>query len=241
MYGPLKKLLKKIHSIGTFWVAKRTLEHLEAIRTHELALVIDLFPPRGSVLEIGGGTGWQSKALSERGYDVQAIDLPDSTYCEHRVWPIKEYDGRIIPYDDRTFDIVYSSNVLEHVPHVREFQKEIHRVLKPKGCVVHVLPSSSWRLWTNVTTLLKTWRMPTIHGEHARNAFTEMYYFSRRRWSRLFRESGWVIALQAPNRLFYTGESMMDSRLSVRFRRKLSFVLGSSCNVFVLKASDDQR
>ena len=231
----LREILKKIRSFGTFWIAEQTLDYLYAIRMHELGVVLDMLPPEGRVLEVGAGTGWQAKALEYRGYNISAIDLPSSNYHENLVWPVTEYDGKKIPFEDNTFDIVFSSNVLEHIPHIYEFQKEIHRVLKPDGCVLHVLPSSSWRLWTNITHLLKCWTIPNAHGEHAGNSLMEIYYFSRRWWTRLFRETGWVVVAQDSNRLFYTGNSIMDSRLTISIRSKLSRVLGSSCNIFVLR------
>lgn len=235
----LKKVLRKIRSVSTFWIAEQTLQHLEAIRTYELGIVLDMLPPRGRVLEIGGGTGWQARALENRGYDVSAIDIASSNYRANRVWSVTEYDGKNIPFDDNTFSIIFSSNTLEHIPYISEFQKEIHRVLKPNGVAIHVLPSSSWRLWTNITHLLKWWTIPTAHGESAKNSVTEIYYFSRWWWVRLFRETGWKIVAQDSNRLFYTGYSIMDSHLNISMRNKLSYVLGSSCNIFVLSSSDE--
>jgi len=46
---------------------------------------------------------------------------------------------------------VFSSNVLEHVTHLAVILKEIARVTKPDGVVVHILPSSAWRFWTSLT------------------------------------------------------------------------------------------
>ena len=231
----LKNVLRKIRSAGTFWIAQQTLDHLEAIRTYELGIVLDMLPPRGRVLEIGAGTGWQARALENRGYDVSAIDLSSSNYRENRVWLVTEYDGKHIPFEDNAFDIIFSSNTLEHILHIYEFQKEIHRVLKPDGVVLHLLPSSSWCLWTNITHLLKWWTIPNAHGKHAGNSLTEIYYFSRRWWARLFRETGWTVVAQDSNGLFYTGNSIMDSRLNMSIRSKLSRVLGSSCNIFIVR------
>jgi SAM-dependent methyltransferase len=235
----VKQSLKQIRSFGTFWIAEQTLDHLKAIRTHELDVVLNMLPPKGKLLEIGAGTGWQSLALEKRGYSVSAIDLPLSDYVKNRVYPIIDYDGSTIPFPDNTFDIVFSSNVLEHIPHVHAFQKEIHRILKPEGSVLHVLPSSSWRFWTNISHVAKTWwPLPGVHGEHAGNSLAEIYYFSRRWWTRLFAETGWRIVSQDTTGLFYTGASIMDSRLNIDLRRKMSRVCGSSCNVFVLKKSN---
>jgi len=104
----------------------------------------------GDLLEIGAGTGWQSKALSDAGYRVDAIDLPAasdiSNHARNREWPIRDYDGAHIPYPDNSFDIVYSSNVLEHVVDLDTLTAEMRRVLRPGGIALHLLPNSKWRL-----------------------------------------------------------------------------------------------
>jgi len=233
----IKKRLKKIRAFCMFWIAQPTSAHLEAIRLEELDIAHDYLPSEGRLLEIGAGTGWQAQALQDRGYDVSAIDIASSNLREERIWLVTDYDGMKIPFDDNTFDIVFSSNVLEHIPHIFEFQKEIQRVLKPEGIAIHILPSSSWRLWSNMTEMLKNWRLPLVHGEHAGNPFIEIYYFSRWSWSRLFRKTGWTIETLKPIGLFYTGSSIMDFRLSINMRRKLSRVMGSACNFIVLKES----
>lgn len=231
----MKQIFKTMRSYGTFWLAKQSLNHLKNIRNHELEVILELLPPEGRVLEIGAGTGWQAQALAEKGYRVSAIDLPSSKYRKNLVWAVDVYDGKKIPFEENTFDIVFSSNVLEHVPHVYEFQQEIQRVLKPEGCALHILPSSSWRFWTNLTVLVRNWRIPKVHGEQAGNSLMEMYYFSRRWWVGLFRDTGWTVVGLDTTRLFYTGRSIMDSRLGISTRVKLGRVLGNSCNVFVLR------
>jgi SAM-dependent methyltransferase len=133
------------------------LAHLHVLRDHELAFVIDCLRkqrssgPKIHLLEIGAGTGAQARELERRGFHVSAIDLAESNYSEDRVWPVLDYDGKHIPFPDRHFDVVFSSNALEHIPHVAEFQREIGRVLKDDGMAVHVLPSAQWRFWTNVS------------------------------------------------------------------------------------------
>jgi SAM-dependent methyltransferase len=44
-------------------------------------------------------------------------------------------EGNTLPFDDEAFDIVFSSNVIEHIPHVQYlgYLAEISRVLKPGG------------------------------------------------------------------------------------------------------------
>ena len=50
------------------------------------------------------------------------------------------YDGRTIPYPDHHFDIVFCTEVLEHVPEPAELLGEVHRVLKPGGVIIMTTP-----------------------------------------------------------------------------------------------------
>ncbi|MGE5271103.1 MAG: class I SAM-dependent methyltransferase [Thiohalocapsa sp.] len=127
------------------------IEFLHVIRHHEIAMISRYLRPGARVLELGGGTGYQAKLLSERGFDVTSIDLPTTNYREHQVYPVIPYDGRHFPFADRSFDVVFSSNLLEHVEDLAALHRETARVLKPDGYAVHVMPTSAWRLWTMMT------------------------------------------------------------------------------------------
>ena len=104
----------------------------------------------GDLLEIGAGTGWQAKALSAAGFRVEAVDLPVtnalSGHARARAWPIRDYDGAHLPYSDGAFDVIYSSNVLEHVIELDTLNDEMKRVLRPGGVALHLVPNSAWRL-----------------------------------------------------------------------------------------------
>ena len=126
-------------------------EHLKAIRGAEIDTVAARLKPGARVLELGAGTGSQSLDLARRGFDVVAIDLPTSNYADAREFPVIDYDGRTIPFPDRSFDVVFSSNVLEHVRDLDALHAETQRVLKPGGVCIHVLPTDTWRFWTTIS------------------------------------------------------------------------------------------
>ena len=133
-----------------------SIEFLHQIRRHEIAFVERHLPPGKRILEIGGGTGFQAKLLNEHGYDIASIDVPQSNYAEERVFPVLDYDGAVIPFPDDSFDVVFSSNVLEHVRDRRRLYAEIGRVLKPSGFCLHAMPSGTWSFWTIVSHYLST-------------------------------------------------------------------------------------
>lgn len=128
-----------------------SLDWLNTIRAEELAIVREWLVPPLRVLEIGGGTGAQAVALTAAGFEVTSVDLPGSSYAGARLCPIVEYDGRRLPFADGTFEMIYSSNVLEHLLDLASMMAEFRRVLSPTGWCIHVLPTSTWRFWTTAT------------------------------------------------------------------------------------------
>ncbi len=63
-----------------------------------------------------------------------------------------------IPFADHSFDVIYCSHVLEHVPNDRKALRELYRVLKPGG----------WALLQVPITAKKTFEDPTIEDPFER-------------------------------------------------------------------------
>jgi len=129
------------------------IETLHRIRLHEVKRALSIlgcYKNSGTLIEIGAGTGFQSRVFSEHGYTVEAVDLKESTYSGNMVYPVKTYDGVNLPFEDDSFDILFSSNVLEHILKLDSFQREMGRVLKDDGLAIHILPTGSWRVWTTL-------------------------------------------------------------------------------------------
>jgi SAM-dependent methyltransferase len=102
------------------------------------------------VLDIGAGNGYQSSIVCGWGCDVVSIDVSEwpSGSMFH---PVTLYDGVNLPFSSSTFDVVFSSNVLEHVRNLPGLLAEVRRVLKPDGVAIHLMPSPTWRFWTSLT------------------------------------------------------------------------------------------
>lgn len=217
-----------------------SLAHLQAIRLYEIELIVPLLTPGQRLLEIGAGAGWQAQALTAHGFRVTLLDVLANNYQNLTTARRSYYDGRHLPIQSHSVDVVYSSNVLEHIRPLEQFQVELRRVLKPDGLAIHVLPTVSWRFWTLVAFYLHKLREPNLapfperHGERG-TAFSELRLFSAGWWCAFFRRTGWTVEAVLPNRLFYTGYSLLDRRLPLPHRRRLSRWLGSSSAIYVLR------
>jgi SAM-dependent methyltransferase len=135
-----------------------TLAYLEEIRAAELRLLLQkhgaLFSG-ADILEIGTGTGAQLLELSRIGKSATGVDVKASDYTPRHSGNFTYYDGSHLPFEDRSFDVIYSSNTMEHVLDEPTLHAEMRRVLRPGGVAVHVVPSSAWRLWTMAAYYIK--------------------------------------------------------------------------------------
>ncbi len=99
------------------------------------------------VLDVGCGTGYGSKYLKQSGaLEVVALERDEALVNEltRRHPDISTYrcdlDHGILPAESQSFDVVFCSNVLEHVAYVNPIVAEFHRVVKPDGCVLVAIP-----------------------------------------------------------------------------------------------------
>ena len=45
-----------------------------------------------------------------------------------------------LPFEDREFDLIWASHILEHIPDLRKIQCELARVMKPNGVLKIIVP-----------------------------------------------------------------------------------------------------
>mgnify|MGYP006160804777 CR=1 FL=1 len=101
---------------------------------------------------LGGSAQWAAELEAFGAHlDVIAVDLPSSAYARERVFEVQDYDGHTLPVPTRQVDVLFSSNVLEHVPVLAPLLAETRRVLATDGVAIHILPTSAWRTWTTLT------------------------------------------------------------------------------------------
>jgi ubiquinone/menaquinone biosynthesis C-methylase UbiE len=101
-------------------------------------------------LDAGSGTGWFSKKASEIGASVTSLDVGENILSEvAKKCDTTRVVGSIleIPFPDATFDIVVSTEVIEHTPNPRQAISELCRVLKPSGILIVTVPNRIW-LWS---------------------------------------------------------------------------------------------
>jgi len=208
---------------------------LKKIRKYEAEIFKEYLNSNDKVLEIGGGAGWTASILSSHVDEIISIDIESSSYACNRVFKVINYNGKDIPFPNDYFDKVISSNVLEHIEDQKNINSEISRVLKNNGRVVHMIPSSQWRVGTILTGFFSFRFNLRPHGALCKNAITEVGFFSKRFWKQQFISYKWKVLTISTNNIFYTGHSLFGRYISIPNRRRLSKIIGSSCNIYILE------
>lgn len=95
----------------------------------------------GLVLDFGGGnrTNYSSIAAGwgdpERGYHYQSANIDPGTDPTYLIKP-----GEPLPVAAQSIDTVLSFNTLEHIYDLSTVLPDLHRVLKPQGCLILIVP-----------------------------------------------------------------------------------------------------
>jgi SAM-dependent methyltransferase len=93
------------------------------------------------VLEVGVGLGTDFVQFARAGANLVGIDLTEAAVqlvrrrldLEGLRGEVRTGDAEALPFDDASFDLVYSWGVVHHTPDTRAALDEIRRVLKPGG------------------------------------------------------------------------------------------------------------
>ena len=137
------------------------LQDMFHLRQHMAVVEMPLADLAGKkVLEIGPGAGGHSALFARHGALVTAVDITQAraraTAEKFRILGADgcramQSDAESLPFDDATFDIVYSNGVLHHTNDTEKAIAEVFRVLKPGGkAVIMLYCKSSWHYWINM-------------------------------------------------------------------------------------------
>ena len=90
-----------------------------------------------TVVDVGGGGGWFTAAFRARGAHCYLFEPDPAELFFRTAAPVGAVvaDGYWLPVGDGDADVVFSSNVLEHVPDPMGLIEEMIRVTRPGGLV----------------------------------------------------------------------------------------------------------
>jgi ubiquinone/menaquinone biosynthesis C-methylase UbiE len=133
---------------------------------------------RESVLEIGGGMGTDLAQFAMHGAIVTDVDLSaghlqlaqENFRLRGLTGRFVHHDAESLPFDDDTFDLVYSNGVIHHTPNTKRTVAEMLRVLKPGGrAIVMVYAENSLQYWRNLV-----WHFGLKNGDLASRSMSDI-------------------------------------------------------------------
>jgi len=155
------------------------------------------------VLDIGAGECVYSRLIAERfgAGEVVACELfpermlPAFRANQNLALRFVAGDCFRLPFEDRSFDVVFGSFILHHFPNLDKVASEIHRVLKSDGLYIGIEPNP----WNPVVLYRQ------VFGQHA----SPNQYLLRPRHLALFADIGFSIRVT----YFYAGLPRLRNRL----------------------------
>jgi SAM-dependent methyltransferase len=102
--------------------------------------------PGQRALDLGSGAGDFTAVLARAGADVIGVDVAESALARARAahpglsFSLVPLDGPL-PFEDSTFGLVWTSEVIEHVADTARWLSEVRRVLVPGGRLLITTPA----------------------------------------------------------------------------------------------------
>ncbi len=116
-------------------------------------------------LEVGCGLGYFSNIAYKSGAKVTGIDIgPNLVKINKKLTPkctFKVASASKLPFKDNSFDVVLSTEVIEHVDNQKDALKELARVVKKGGILVITTPN---KLFKPLFDFLSFTRIRLYHG-----------------------------------------------------------------------------
>lgn len=164
--------------------------------------------PGESVLDVGAGSGRFGRVLEERlKVKVTGVDVYD--YSDHTI-PFFTYNGKKLPFPDKSFDCVFFAFVLHHIRHQEEMMREACRVARGQIIICEDVYTNQverlftcWNDWHN--NILQGWvkaRKGYLKGSPAKMPMP-LTFRSIQGWRDFFRQFPLELLSQAVRKSAY--------------------------------------
>lgn len=107
---------------------------------NKLNLINSLQPEKGSILDIGAGTGDFLSVAKNNGWKTVGVEPSEKAKAIAKKKGVS-FVEQTSKLDNQSFDVISMWHVLEHVPNLENQIKELKRLLKPNGTLIIAVPN----------------------------------------------------------------------------------------------------
>lgn len=154
-------------------------------RLHTLAQALASFlPSEAKALDVGCGDGELAARILERRPDVSIVGVDVLERKTARI-PVSLFDGKVLPFEDRSFDAILCVDVLHHTEDPTVLLREFQRVAR-QGILLKDHFKEGW---------LAGWRLGMMDWVgNARHGVALPYnYWTRAQWESAWKDLDWKV------------------------------------------------
>jgi len=150
------------------------------------AAMAKLAPPADAILDVGCGDGMLLQEVARR-LGARKLEGVDIKIQPNLPFEAVHYDGKNIPFDSESFDVVTISDVLHHATDATAVLSEALRVTKPDGAVI-IKDHFCFGPWSHAVLLAMD-----VVGNYAQGIDVTGKYLSPPQWVDLIHRCGGAI------------------------------------------------
>ena len=144
-----------LENLGKYYESEDYISHTDAKRSlfekmyhwvkiyslnKKVSLLNSLHHEKGSLLDIGAGTGDFLVTAKANGWQITGIE-PNENAKKLAVSKGVSFENSIESIENQQFDVITMWHVLEHVPNVEHQIQQLKRLLKPNGSIIIAVPN----------------------------------------------------------------------------------------------------
>jgi SAM-dependent methyltransferase len=110
------------------------------------------------LLELGSAGGFFLEGARRAGFRVKGVELsPPAVEFARRELELEIFEGLLekAPWPEPSFDLAYADNVLEHTTSPEDVLRQLHRLLRPGGHLIVIVPSYVNSMYFRMLLLVK--------------------------------------------------------------------------------------
>ena len=168
---------------------------VHASRVHVLAShFAEMIPPGHRVLDVGCGDGVIDRLLQERRPDLHIAGVDTLVRPNARI-PVTSFDGKQLPFGDKSWDTVLFCDVLHHAEEPVGILRDAARVARHSVIIKDHLAEGAFA-WSLL-------RFMDFVGNAPHGVERPYKYFNRAQWASAYREAGLLPAETKTRLLLY--------------------------------------